>query len=128
METGVRLILSKESSVFQTTGPAPLFDDIDYSRTRGYTATIDLLRLQFNAIIKVIESWERFEDGELQYFLGNEHDTLRHIWDGHLADVETSSNELRSLRTILQQKIETFDNMRNGVSGESNITYLILLV
>ena len=109
----------QESSVFQRTGPAPLFDDTDFSRTRGYTATIDLLRLQHNAIIQVIESWERFEDGELQYFLGNEHDKLRQIWDEHLADIETSSNELRSLRTILRQKIETFDNMRNGVSDAS---------
>jgi hypothetical protein len=116
MKTGAMLTLLQESNVFQTTGPAPLFDDIHFSRTRGYTATVDLLRLQHNALIKVIESWERFEDGELQYFLGNEHDILRQIWDGYLADVEKSFNELRTLRTILGQKIETFDNMRNGVS------------
>ena len=54
----------------------------------------------------------------MQYFLGNEHETLRQTWDGYLADMETSLNELRSMRTILRQKIETFDNMRNGVSGQ----------
>lgn len=110
------LTLLQESNVFKATGPAPLFDDTDFSRTRGYTATIDLLRLQHNALTKVIESWEHFEGGELQYFLGNEHDVLRQIWDGYLADVEKSFNELRTLRTILRQKIETFDSMRNGVS------------
>ena len=107
---------SKESSVFHATGARDLIDDPQLSRTLNYTATVDLLRLQYNALVKVIETWERFEDAELQYFLGIEHETLRYVWDGYIAGIERSANELRSLRTILQQKIETFNNMRHGVS------------
>ena len=104
-------------------GAKDLIDDPQLSRTLDYTATVDLLRLQCNALVKVIESWERFEDAELQYFLGAEHEALRRIWDGYIAEIDTSANELRSLRTILQQKIKTFNNMRHGVSmrfGDGN--------
>ncbi|MCJ1403964.1 hypothetical protein MMC11_007187 [Xylographa trunciseda] len=110
-------LLSYEATIFHITGQAPLSDDPKFNRTREYTSTIELLRLLYNAIIKIIESWERFEDGELQYFEVEEQATLRKTWDGYIADIVKDSNELRSLRTTLRQKIETFDNMKNGVSA-----------
>ena len=91
-------------------------DDVKFNRTREYTSTIELLRILCNAVIKIIESWERFEGGELLYFHVEEQSILQKKWDGYLADVVKDSNELRSLRTTLRQKIETFENMKSGVS------------
>ncbi|MCJ1383972.1 hypothetical protein MMC17_007086 [Xylographa soralifera] len=108
-----------EATIFHVTGQAPLSDDPKFNRTREYTSTIELLRLLHSAIIKIIESWERFEDGELQYFDVEEQPTLRKTWDGYFADIVKDSNELRSLRTTLRQKIETFENMKNGLVNVS---------
>ena len=107
----------QEATIFHTTGQAPLSDDPKLNWTRDYTFTLELLRLLHNAIIKIIESWERFEDGELQYFDVEEQGIRRRTWDGYLTDIVKDSNELRSLRTTLRQKIETFDNMKTGVSS-----------
>ena len=111
--------------MFRATGHSiPIVDDRDFRRTRDYTSTLELLRLLHNTLIRIIESWERFEKGEMQYFQVNDNQTLHTIWEGHLADIETQSNELRSLRTILRQKIETFDNMRNAVSSTTRGSHL----
>ena len=101
---------------------ASLVDDQDFSLTHQFTRIVELLRLLHNAIIRIIESWESFEEGEVQYFQV-EQDTLRTLWNAHLADIEKDVRELRSLRRSLQQKIEIFDNKRNGVSaGNPTIT------
>ena len=88
-----------------------------FSRTRAYTETIELLRLLHNALVKVIESWESFEGGEIHYFDVREQDTLRKVCESSLASVEKDMTELRFLRRSLQQRIEMFDNMRSGVSS-----------
>ncbi|MCJ1291921.1 hypothetical protein MMC34_003470 [Xylographa carneopallida] len=108
-----------EATIFHVTGQAPLSDDIKINRTREYTSTVELLRLLCNAITKTIESWERSEAGELLYFLVDEQTTLQKKWDGYVADIMKDSNELRSLRTTLRQKIETFDNMKSGLVNVS---------
>ncbi|KAL9040715.1 MAG: hypothetical protein Q9214_004374 [Letrouitia sp. 1 TL-2023] len=94
---------------------ASLTDEDGFPRTREYTRTIELLRLLHNSLVKFIESWERFEDGEIQYFNINEQNSLRRAWGSHLAGIEKNINELKFLRRSLQQRIETFDTMRTGV-------------
>lgn len=66
--------------------------------------------------MNVVESWESFASGEIQYFEVREQETLRKVWESHLAGIEKDVTELRFLRRSLQQKMEMFDNMRNGVS------------
>ena len=92
-----------------------LEDDQTFSRTRRYTKTTRLLRVLYNGIVKMIESWEAFAGGELQYFHDDDHPKLRMLWEGYLADIESDLIELRALRSVLLQKIEIFDNMRNRV-------------
>ncbi|KAL9118593.1 MAG: hypothetical protein Q9187_004859 [Circinaria calcarea] len=105
-----------ERSVFEENmEQASLVDDVGLSRTRELTWTTELLRLLRDALVRSIESWESFDDGELQYFHDEEQQTLRKSWDMYLAEIEKDMSELRSLRRILQQKIETFDNMKDGV-------------
>ena len=66
--------------------------------------------------MKIFESWEAFEDGELQYFDARGQETLRSLWGSYLANIEKDMTELRFLRRVLQQRIEMFDTMRNGAS------------
>lgn len=95
---------------------ATLIDDVKFTRTRAYTESIELLRLLHNALVKFIESWESFESGEIRYFDVREQDTLRKVCESSLASVEIDMTELRFLRRSLQQRIDMFDNMKNGVS------------
>ena len=77
-----------------------------------------MLRLLHNALTKTIESWENFEEGEIQYFQVEDKDILRMDWSRYLEGIEKDMAELRLLRTSLHQKIEMFDNKRNGVRVE----------
>ena len=96
---------------------ASLTDDTQFSRTRDYTATIDLLRLLFNSLVRFIESWESFADGEVHYFEVTNQETLRSIWETYLANIEKDMTELRFLRRALDQMIEGLTNKRSGVSS-----------
>ena len=98
---------------------ALLVDDHDLSRTQEYTWIIELLRLLHNTIVKVIESWEGFEQGELQYFYTGPQKTFHSSWNNYLATIEKDLTELRFQRRCLQQRIEMFDNMKAGVSTTS---------
>lgn len=99
----------------ELTAKPPLTDDDDLSWTKNYTDTLELLRLLHNALVRTIETWERFERGQIQYFEVENQEILRNTWDGFLADIENDFDELCSFRTTLQQKIATFNDMRNGV-------------
>ena len=96
---------------------ASLTDENEFPRTREYTRTVELFRLLYNALVKTIESWEQFENGEIQYFDIVGQITLRRAWESYLAGIEKNITELKFLRRSLQQKIEMFDNMRNGVKA-----------
>ena len=93
-----------------------LVDDPDLTRTKQYTRTIDILRVLHNSLVKIIESWEDFENGEAQYFEVTEFEALRKSWDAYLASIDKNMTKLRFLRRSLQQRIDMFDNKRNGVS------------
>ena len=95
---------------------ASLADDKTFRRTKEYTTITDLLRLLHNALIKIIESWENFEKGEIQYFEVEDYQALRKVWDSHLAAINKDMSELQYLRRSLLQRIEMFDNKRSGVS------------
>ena len=99
-------------------------DDKKFSRTRDYTATIDLLRLLHNSLVRIIESWERFGDGEVQYFEIKNEESLQAIWEDYLASIEKDMTELRSLSRVLSQNIEALDNKRSGVSPIHESQYL----
>ena len=105
----------QEASIFNANAQsASLIDDEEFSRTREYTWATELLRLLHNSLVKIIESWEEFASGEVHYLEVN-HDTLRRLWESYLAGIHKDMAELRFLRRLLQQRIEMFDNMKNGV-------------
>ena len=68
--------------------------------------------------MRLIECWESFEARDLQYFhFTHREEVLRKTWQIYLSDITTDVYKLRMLQRPLQQKIETFDNMRSGVCG-----------
>ena len=108
---------TQEAGIFRRHGEAEeaLQDDRLFTRTRKYTDVTRLLRLLHDGLVRTIESWEEFEVGELGYFENDESAKSRELWRKYLSDVEVDLKELRSFRRILQQRIEFFDSMRNGV-------------
>ena len=108
----------KEQSIFtESVERDSLTDDAAFSQTREYTTTIELLRLLHNDLVKILESWESFDHGEIQYFDVKDQETLRRGWESYLARIEKDMSELRYLRRSLQQRIESLDSKRNGVSS-----------
>ena len=96
---------------------APLTDDRKFSRTREYTATIDLLRILHNSLVRIVESWDSFGSGEVQYFEIRNEESLQAKWEDYLASIEKDITELRFLRRVLSQNIEALNNKRSGVSS-----------
>ncbi len=94
---------------------ASLTDDVKFTRTKEYTTTIELLRLLYNTLVKLIESWEGFNDGGVQYFDIRENEPLDQRWESYFASIEGDMTELRYLRRSIQQQIDTLDSKRNGV-------------
>lgn len=89
-----------------------------FSRTREFTTSVDLLRLLHDDLVKIIDSWESFDRGEIQYFDIRDQELLRKRWESYLASIEKNISELRFLRRSLQQSIESLDSKRNGVSRQ----------
>ena len=88
-----------------------------FQRTKEYTTITDLLRLLHDVLVKITETWESFEKGDVQYFEVEEHQGLRKTWDSNLASINKDVSELRYLRRSLLQRIEMFDNKRSAVSA-----------
>ncbi|KAH0547759.1 hypothetical protein FGG08_000016 [Glutinoglossum americanum] len=91
-------------------------DDSNISQTKDYTWTLQVLRLLFNALTKTIEAWECFERDDTRYFNATEFNLQ---WASYFGDIRRNMKQLRDLRMSLQQKMESFENMRNNVVNVS---------
>jgi hypothetical protein len=69
-----------------------------FSRSLAYTSTIEMLRLLYKSLVKVLESWECFDGGEMQYFEVNEQETHRRVWGSYVASIEKDMMELRFMK------------------------------
>jgi len=94
---------------------ASLTDDVEFTRTREYTTTIELLRLLYNTLVRIIESWEGFDDGEVQYFDIRDNEDLGRRWESYFASIQRNMTELWYLRRTIQQRIDALDSKKNGV-------------
>lgn len=70
-----------------------------------------------NSLVNLLESWASFQAGEIHYFQVRDNDSLAELWVSYHASIEEDIKELRFLRRSIRQRIEMFDNMRNGVSS-----------
>lgn len=112
----------QDVSIFDEGALADTFvDDNKFTRTKEYTRIVQLLRLLHNSLVKLLDSWGSFQSGEIRYFRAAEDKNLDRRWKFHIASIEENVTELRFLRRSLQQRIEMFDSMRNGVSNKRAI-------
>ena len=85
---------------------------------------MQVLRLFHKSLVNLLDSWNSFQAGEIRYFRVKD-DNLDRRWRSHLARIDKDITELRFLRRSLQQRIETFENMRNGVGDpHAKVDYL----
>jgi hypothetical protein len=90
--------------------------DKDFKKTTRYTWALSVLRRFHDLLLKTLEAWEDFADGELQYFNTNS-ETLDKLWDRYYESLSNDVSELVYLRRSLLQRIQTFDRMKDGVGG-----------
>lgn len=113
--------VKQEEGIFNGTEGITFGDDESFTRTKDNTQTVQLLRLLNNSLVKTIDSWERFGAGEIRCFHLGHHESSRTRWNGYLAAIEKDVTELQFLSKSLQQRIDMFDHLRDGVSSVCNV-------
>lgn len=91
------------------------FFDEDLTRTKELTRTISTLRRIRDSYSRTIQAWERFERQDTNIFGLIGLDALRPRWDGHLSKSRGNIAELRSLTVLIDQKLDLFKEMKDGV-------------
>ena len=110
-------LIHHEKNIFNVDAQRlPLTDDPELNRTKEYSRIIELLHLLNNALTKVLQSWDAFVHGEICYLEPRSPDSLRERCEASTASIEKYMAELNFRNTILRQRIELFEGMRNGVS------------
>jgi len=89
--------------------------DRDFPWTRQYTAITETLQLLDNALVRLLESWQLFEQTELHCFFMDAPVQFKDRWSRQVASIEKDVTRLSLQRTILHQHIETFKRRREGV-------------
>jgi hypothetical protein len=92
-----------------------VFDE-GLTRTTELTHTVSTLRRFRNCLQTTMQAWENFERREVGLFDPEGWETLRPKWNGYLSATRSQFDELRTFRSLLEQKLELFNNMRDGVS------------
>jgi uncharacterized protein with von Willebrand factor type A (vWA) domain len=87
---------------------ARLFDESDMSHTKELTRTVSAIRRFRDSRWRTIQAWEKFE------LIGLE--TLRDRWEGYLDTTRGHIAELRAFHVMLNQKLDLFNGMKDGVS------------
>lgn len=73
-----------------------------------------MLRRFYDLLLKTIESWDLFASTEV-YFFEVDSDVLRNLWGDYFSSITRDVNELRFMQRSLEQRIQTFDRMKDGV-------------
>ena|SRR6266513_1651792 len=92
------------------------FFDEDLSHTKKLTLTVSTIRRFRNALAKTIEAWDRFAHNEILVFNPIGWEALQPHWDSLLTMTRKEIDELRTLHSLLEQKLELFNNMKDSVS------------
>ena len=91
------------------------FFDEDLSHTKKLTLTVSTIRRFRNTLAKTIEAWDSFEHNEILIFNPIGWEALQPHWDSLLTMTRKDINELRALHSLLEQKLELFNNMKDSV-------------
>ena len=87
------------------------------TRTKELTLTVSTLRRFRDSLSRTVVAWDGFEERGIDIFETTGSDAFRQRWEGYLEDIRRDFAELKSLQTLLTQKLEHFNGMRDGVSS-----------
>ncbi|KAI9763551.1 MAG: hypothetical protein M1839_006377 [Geoglossum umbratile] len=108
-----RLAIHDEYVFGETLSSILYTEDDDFSSTKEFSWTTQVLWMLHNSLTQTIESWESFESIHRRYFDVREQ-SLQAPWETYLVSIDKDVTELKLLRRALQQKIEMFDNIRRS--------------
>ncbi|OCK86435.1 hypothetical protein K432DRAFT_284700 [Lepidopterella palustris CBS 459.81] len=94
-------------------------DDLRLSRTKELTLAVSTLRRFRDSLSRTVDAWSIFEQRDIQTFHVTINDAFRQRCEGHLANVRGNISELQSLQTLISQKLELFNSMRDGLVNAS---------
>jgi hypothetical protein len=77
---------------------------------------VSTLRRFSNVLSRTINAWENFELTQIYLLSTTGSDALQQSWEGRISDIRNHMSELRSMLTLVTQKLDLFNEMRNGVS------------
>ncbi|KAL9625601.1 MAG: hypothetical protein Q9160_000314 [Pyrenula sp. 1 TL-2023] len=113
-----------ENSVDGSAKIETFFDDEHFSGTKKYTWAVSLLRRFHDLLLKTIESWDLFVSTELDFF-DVDSEVLRDLWGNYFSRITNDVSELRFMQRSLEQRIQTFDRMKDGVRPHGFIKYFL---
>ena len=61
-------------------------------------------------------AWDNFASSGMGYFYVHSGGELQELWTGYITEITSRVSNLKSLHLVLTQKLELFENMKNGVS------------
>jgi hypothetical protein len=92
-----------------------IVDDKNLEKTKRLTIAVSTIRRLRDSVSRMIEVWETFEREDIHLFEPRGWDALRPKWESLIIDMRGHISELRHYRTLLSQKLDHFNNLRNEV-------------
>jgi hypothetical protein len=91
------------------------FDDPDLRRTEKLTLIVSTLRRFRDTLSRTIDAWKNFESGDLKFFDITGSEEYQQQWYTIISDIQQQVAQLKSLHSLMAQKLELFNSMRDGV-------------
>lgn len=103
-----------------------IFDTRDLLHTRNLFLAVTSLRKFRDCLTSTIDAWNDFEKNGIQVFGLQGTDGLRPKWDEYHSGIRGHVSEMRTMRLLVAQRLEQFNEMRDGVGqcfvGKSALT------
>lgn len=100
-------------------------DEKDLTHTKDLTEAVSALRRFRDCLDRVIGAWTKFEADDVRFFEVNGTADYHDRWANYLHDIRGHVFELESFQTLLSQKLDVFNSMRDGVSNRmANSSYV----
>jgi hypothetical protein len=77
---------------------------------------VSTLRRFRDTLSRILEAWQYFEQYDLHNFDLGESGVLKSRWEDYISSTRGHIRELRSCHSLLSQKLELFNGMKDSVS------------
>lgn len=91
-------------------------DETGFPHTKRLTMTVSTIRRFADTLGNLIASWEDFEKGSIRHLETTGSAAFQEKWNERIAEIRNNIAQLRSLRRLLEQKLDLFQSKLDGVS------------